>query len=290
MADRPRADRPTLPPELEDALRAPVALHTAERGRRVDAIMGALHAEPAPKVQTSSAPSWLDRLRVSRQHDLPPTVSRWRRRGVLGSAGALAVAAVLTLWVGVTSLTDVFSHSATVLARAEVIGDTVIPRLVPRVESALAPSRVDVSTSRVDLGATTGARSHALGDTLYQTVYDTLYDTIYDTMRIVRFALRAPSANHVALVRNLTISAIASTTSATDVNGTHAEQRFRVARDLASGLWELRTVVPRDAVAQSYAFVVNETDRVPVRATSWTTRPPAAARTSSERPLSDTSF
>lgn len=225
-----------LPPDLEQALRTPAPLPAAERARRLDAIMGAVHRAPAAHEHAASpsgTPSWTDRVRVALRRDLPPTSSRWRRRGVLGTAGALAVAAMLTLWVGVTTLTDVLSHSAIVLARAEVIGDTVIPRLVPRVAPSLTRA----------------------------TVGDTLYETLYDTMRIVRFALRAPSATRVAFVHTDNRANAEPARSAT-------ERHIRVARDLASGLWELRTVVPRDAVARSYAFVVNETDRIPVHAVS----------------------
>lgn len=229
-----------LPPDLEQALRTSVSLPSAERARRLDAIMGAVHREPAarePLASHGGPPSWTNRVRVALRRDLPPTISRWRRRGVLGSAGALAVAAMLTMWVGVTSLTDVLSRSAIVLARAEVIGDTVIPRLVPRVAPALTRA----------------------------TVGDTLYETLYDTMRIVRFALRAPSATRVAFVHTDNRS---DNRSDARPAGSATERHIRVARDLASGLWELRTVVPRDAVARSYAFVVNETDRIPVHTVS----------------------
>jgi hypothetical protein len=126
------------------------------------------------------------------------------------------------MWVGVTSLTDVFGRSSTMLARAEVIGDTIIPRLAPSDELRVVIEK--------------GALQRALRDTLY------------DTMRIVRFALRAPAATQVTLVESVSDAPVGD-----------------VARDLASGLWELRAVVPRDAVSRAFAFIVDDVHRVPVR-------------------------
>ncbi len=209
MADTPT---PLLPAELQDLLRQLRPVDAAQRVRSMDAIMAAVHVMPAP-----------------RRWSLPPSITRWRRRGVLAPAGALAVGLLLTLWTGVTSLTDVLSRSSSaVLAKAEIIGDTVIPRLVP----------VADETRLVTAGGVRRA----------------LHDTLYDTMRIVRFALRAPEATRVMLVE----SASAALPGA---QGT----RFAVARDLASGLWEMRTVVSRHAVADAFAFVVDDAQRVPVR-------------------------
>lgn len=190
-----------LPAELADELRAPVAV--ADRERRLDAIMSGVRAAPSP----------------TRGLRLPPTLRRWRR-GVLSPVGAALVALALFAWGGVTSLTDVLQRSSAMLARAEVLGDTVIARRIaegrPRTDSVVA--------------------------------------TLYDTMRIVRFALRAPTASRVALVR-------------TDAPTAPAVRVAMVER-AASGLWELRTVVPRDAVTSAFAFVVDDAHQVPVRATS----------------------
>jgi hypothetical protein len=183
----------------------------ARRARSVDAIMTSVHAMPTPR-------GW----------SLPPSITRWRRRGVLAPAGALAFGLLLTLWTGVTSLTDVFNRSSSaVLAKAEIIGDTVIPRLVP----------------------STGERLVAAGG-----VRQALHDTLYDTMRIVRFALRAPEATRVMLVES-------ASAALPDAQGT----QLAVARDLASGLWEMRTVLHRNAVAGAFAFVVDDAQRIPVR-------------------------
>lgn len=248
---------PLLPPELEAALRAPARLADAERTRRSDNIMAAI-AE-LPSVAAPTARRWA----------LPPSITRWRRRGVLAPAGGLAVALLVTMWVGVTSFTSVLERSGTVLARAEVIGDTIIPRLVPRGRAGTAGF---TPASVLATAGTAASRG------------DTLYDTIYDTMRIVRFALHAPSATQVSLVQTLA-SGVATGLAggvARSMTGAlpgslrdSAARQLGVARDLASGLWELRTVVPRDAVAQSFEFVVNGTDRVPVRAAGFST--PAAA-------------
>lgn len=195
-----------LPPELLDALRAPVAL--ADRPRRVDAIMDAVYDAPRP-------------ARTLRH---PPMRSRWRR-GLLAPAGAAVVALMLTLWAGLTSFTDVLERSATrVLARAEVVGDTVVERLAPR--------------------------------------RDTVFATLYDTLRIVRFALRAPAASQVSLIEVAASGRAASTGTGTLV---------AAARQVADGLWELRTVVPRDAVARAYAFVIDDTQQVsvPIGRTGW---------------------
>lgn len=228
---------PLLPPELEAALRAPIPLANAERTRRSDNIMAAVAELPVV-----AAP-------VARRWMLPPSVTHWRRRGVLAPAGALAVALLVTMWVGVTSFTNAFERSGTVVARAEVLGDTVIPRLEPRAVAVAAPA----------------------------TMYDTLYDTVYDTMRIVRFALHAPSATRVSLVHTLA-SGVAHAVTNT------------VARDLASGLWELHTIVAADAVAGSFEFIVNDTDRVPVRAVGFSA--PVSGRRSAARlqPSSDTAL
>jgi hypothetical protein len=198
-----------LSAELRALLQDTSEREPGARSRQADAIMAAVRTMPAP-----------------RRSLLPPSMTRWRRRGVLAPAGGVAVAFLLTMWFGVTSLTDVFSRSSAMLARAEVLGDTVIPRLVPAAERAVV----------------------AHGGRLEQA----LRDTLYDTMRIVRFALHAPAATQVRLVR------AASNVPLGDV-----------AR-VASGLWELRTVVPRaagtrDAVSRSFAFVVDDTHRVPVR-------------------------
>jgi hypothetical protein len=206
-----------LPVELADALRAPVAV--ADRDRRLDAIMAGVRAAPAP----------------ARSRRLPPTLLRWRR-GVLSPAGAAVVALALLAWGGVTSLTDVLQRSSAMLARAEVLGDTVIAR-------------------RVTEG---------------RPLRDSMVATLYDTMRIVRFALRAPTASRVALVR-------------TDAP-TAPAVRVAMVEQAASGLWELRTVVPRDAVAGAYAFVVDDSRQVPVRATS-TGLVPAARRADPARAL-----
>ncbi len=194
-----------LPSELRDLFRAPPAFHSSTTARQADTIMAAVRELPAP-----------------RRWSLPPTLTRWRRRGVLAPAGSLAVAFLLTMWVGVTSLTDVFGRSSTMLARAEVIGDTIIPRLAPSDELRVVIEK--------------GALQRALRDTLY------------DTMRIVRFALRAPAATQVTLVESVSDAPVGD-----------------VARDLASGLWELRAVVPRDAVSRAFAFIVDDVHRVPVR-------------------------
>lgn len=229
MADTPT---PLLPAELQDALRQPLRVDAARRTRSVDAIMASVRVLPAP-----------------RRWSLPPTITRWRRRGVLAPAGALAFGLLLTLWTGVTSLTDVFNRSSSaVLAKAEIIGDTVIPRLVP-------------STSEGRLASAGGVRQ-------------ALHDTLYDTMRIVRFALRAPEATRVMLVES-------ASAALPDVQGL----QLAVARDVASGLWEMRTVLPRDAVAGAFAFVVDDAQRIPVR-------PPMSepAFWLREQALADTSF
>lgn len=194
-----------LPPELRDLFRHAAPHDAATATRQADAIMTAVRGLPAP-----------------RRWSMPPTLTRWRRRGILAPAGGLAVAFLLTMWVGVTSLTDVFTRSGTMVARSEVIGDTIIPRLAPRDEL-----RVVIEE---------GALQRALRDTLY------------DTMRIVRFALRAPAASQVTLVESVSDVPVGT-----------------VVRDLASGLWELRAVVPRDAVSRAFAFVVDDVHRVPVR-------------------------
>ncbi len=196
-------DDAQLPSELRDLFQQPSAFEPAAMARQADNIMTAVREMPSPR-------RWL----------LPPTLTRWRRRGVLAPAGGIAVAFLLTMWMGVTSLTDVFSRSSAMLARAEVIGDTVLPRVAP------THPRYDVSEQG--------------------TLRRALRDTLYDTMRIVRFALRAPAASQVTLV---------------DSDSLIGE----VAQDLASGLWELRTVVPRDAVSRAFAFVVDDVHRVPVR-------------------------
>ncbi len=229
MADTPT---PLLPAELQDALRQPLPVDAARRARSVDTIMTAVRVMPAP-----------------RRWSLPPSITRWRRRGVLAPAGALAFGLLLTLWTGVTSLTDVFNRSSSaVLAKAEIIGDTVIPRLVP----SGAASRVAEAGS----------------------VRQALHDTLYDTMRIVRFALRAPEATRVMLVES-------ASAALSDAQGI----QFAVARDVASGLWEMRTVLRRDAVAGAFAFVVDDAQRIPVR-------PPVSepAFGPREQALSDTSF
>jgi hypothetical protein len=197
------ADQSTdlLPAELADALRAPVAV--ADRERRLDAIMTGVRTAPTP----------------SRALRLPPTLRRWRR-GVLSPVGGAVVALLLFAWGGVTSLTDVLQRSSAMLARAEVLGDTVIARHV----------------------------AHG------RPLRDTMVATLYDTMRIVRFALRAPTASRVALVR-------------TDAP-TAPAVRVATVEQAASGLWELRAVVPRHAVAGAYAFVVDDVRHVPVRAMS----------------------
>ncbi len=200
-------DDDALPAELRELFGAPAPFDPAAQSRQADAIMAAVRELPAP-----------------RRWSLPPTLTRWRRRGVLAPAGGVAVAFLLTMWLGVTSLTDVFSRSSAMLARAEVIGDTIIPRLAPSDELRVVIEK--------------GALRRALRDTLY------------DTMRIVRFALRAPSASHVTLVESASEAPVGE-----------------VARDMASGLWELRTVVPRDAVSRAFAFVVDDVHRVPVRGT-----------------------
>lgn len=197
MADRTSTQ---LPPALVDALREPAPV--SDRARRLDAIMTAVHGAPAP----------------SRALRHPPTRSRWRR-GLLAPAGAVMVALLVTLWGGLASFTTVLERGATtVLARADVVGDTVVERLA-------APRR------------------------------DTVFATLYDTLRIVRFALRAPAASQVSL-----IEVAASARSASSSSGT----LIAAARQVADGLWELRTVVPRDAVARAYAFVIDESQQVPV--------------------------
>lgn len=229
MADTPT---PLLPAELQDLLREPLPVDAARRSRASDAIMLAVRELPAPR-------RWL----------LPPSIGRWRRRGVLAPAGALAFGLLLTLWTGVTSLTDVFSRSSSaVLAKAEIIGDTVIPRLV-----SLEPD------GRL---ATVGG------------VRQALHDTLYDTMRIVRFALRAPEATRVMLVQ----------TASAALPGVQGIQ-LAVARDVASGLWEMRTVVPRNTVAGAFAFLIDDAQRIPVR-------PPMFETTFGprEQALADTSF
>ncbi len=190
-----------LPAELTDALRAPIAL--ADRERRLDTIMHGVRSAPAP----------------TRALHLPPTLRRWRR-GVLSPVGGAVVALLLFTWGGVTALTDVLQRSSAMLARAEVLGDTVIARQVA------------------------GGRP----------LRDSMVATLYDTMRIVRFALRAPTASRVALVR-------------TDAP-TAPVVRVATVERAASGLWEVRTVVPRHAVAGAFAFVVDDAHQVPVRATS----------------------
>jgi hypothetical protein len=188
-----------LPPALVDALREPASV--SDRARRLDAIMTAVHGAPAP----------------SRALRHPPTRSRWRR-GLLAPAGAVVVALMVTLWGGLASFTTVLERGATsVLARADVVGDTVVERLAPR--------------------------------------RDTVFATLYDTLRIVRFALRAPAASQVSL-----IEVAASARSASAGTGT----LIAAARQVADGLWELRTVVPRDAVARAYAFVIDDAQQVPV--------------------------
>jgi len=84
---------------------------------------------------------------------------------------------------------------------------------------------------------------------------DTVFATLYDTLRIVRFALRAPAASQVSLIE-VAASARAGSTSTNTL--------IAAARQVADGLWELRTVVPRDAVARAYAFVIDESHQVPV--------------------------
>jgi len=188
-----------LPPALVEALREPAPL--SDRPRRLDAIMTAVHRAPAP----------------SRALRHPPTRSRWRR-GLLAPAGAAMVALMVTLWGGLASFTTVLERGAsTVLARADVVGDTVVERLAPRRDSVFA--------------------------------------TLYDTLRIVRFALRAPAASQVSLIEVAASGRSASTGTGTLV---------AAARQVADGLWELRTVVPRDAVARAYAFVIDEAQQVPV--------------------------
>ncbi len=207
-----------LPSDLQEALRRPVPCDAVDRTRRVDAIMAGVRALPAPG--RGSAPV----------RSLPPTLAR--RRGVLGPAGGVVVACALTLWLGVTSLTDLFGRSAAPAAAVEVIGDTVIRRLVP---GAGHPGTSAAGVAR-----------------------QALRDTLYDTMRIVRLALRAPAASQVTLVQS--------------ASGAEARvRRLAAARDLAAGVWEVRTVVPRDAVTRTFAFVVDGTHRVPVRI------PPSAA-------------
>ncbi len=209
MAD---ANTPLLPTELEAAFRQAAPVDQARRARSIDAIMATVTTLPAP-----------------RRWSLPPSMTRWRRRGMLAPAGGLAVTALMALWMGVTALTDVFQRgSSAVLARAEFIGDTVIARLVPVVDE----------TRLVRAGGMAAA----------------LHDTLYDTMRIVRFALRAPEASQVTLVG-------AAPANVPDAQ----ESRISVARDIASGLWEMRTVLPRDAVASAFAFVVDDAQRIPVR-------------------------
>ncbi len=194
-----------LPPELRDLFRESAQSDPATATRQADAIMTAVRELPAP-----------------RRWSMPPTLTRWRRRGILAPAGGMAVAFLLTMWVGVTSLTDVFNRSSTMVARAEFIGDTIIPRLAPSDELRVVIEK--------------GALQRALRDTLY------------DTMRIVRFALRAPAASQVTLVESVSDVPVGE-----------------VVRDLASGIWELRAVVPRDAVSRAFAFVVDDVHRVPVR-------------------------
>jgi hypothetical protein len=194
-----------LPPALVDALREPAPV--SDRARRLDTIMTAVHGAPAP----------------SRALRYPPTRSRWRR-GLLAPAGALMVALMVTLWGGLASFTTVLERGATtVLARADVVGDSVVERLAaPRVA---IPRR------------------------------DTVFATLYDTLRIVRFALRAPAASQVSLIEVAASARAASVSSGTLI---------AAARQVADGLWELRTVVPRDAVARAYAFVIDESQQVPV--------------------------
>lgn len=188
-----------LPPALVEALREPAPL--SDRTRRLDAIMTAVHGAPAP----------------SRALRHPPTRSRWRR-GLLAPAGAAMVAVLVTLWGGLASFTTVLERGATsVLARADVVGDTVVERLAPQ--------------------------------------RDTVFATLYDTLRIVRFALRAPAASQVSLIEVAATARSASTGTGTLI---------AAARQVADGLWELRTVVPRDAVARAYAFVIDEAQQVPV--------------------------
>lgn len=209
MAD---SQTPLLPAELQDALREPLPVDKNRHARSVDAIMAAVYDMPAP-----------------RRMSLPPTIARWRRRGVLAPAGVLAFGVMFALFSGVNMLTDVFSRSSSaVMARAEIIGDTVIPRLVPAVGEAR--------------------------QVLAGGIQRSLHDTLYDTMRIVRFALRAPAATRVMLVES----------SVAERAGVPASQ-MTVARDLASGLWEMRTVVSRNTLARAFEFVVDDAQRIPVR-------------------------
>jgi hypothetical protein len=80
-----------------------------------------------------------------------------------------------------------------------------------------------------------------IGDTVVaEPVTSRLASAIADTLRIVRFALRAPSASRVALSGDF------NAWSSTATQLTH---------DKKTGMWTARIAVPRSA--RSYAFVVN---------------------------------
>lgn len=149
-----------LPPDLLDALRAPVPV--PDRDRRLDDIMRAVRTT-RPEPRRGLAWAW------------PPSLHRLRR-GVLAPAASAIVAFAFLLLAGTESISAVFSTHAGLVGRLEVLGDTVIAR-------AANPQA-------------TAAATRPLAPT---PLRDTVVATLYDTLRIVRLALRAPQAVQVVL-------------------------------------------------------------------------------------------
>jgi hypothetical protein len=199
----PDAPISPLPPDVLEALRAPVAV--PDRGRRLDDIMRAVRRRAAP---LGRGAAWTS----------PPSLGRLRR-GVLAPATGGLVALGLLLAGGTDTVSAFVASHAGLVAHAHVLGDTVIARGTPHAATGLGAT---------GLGAT------GRGSPSPTPLRDTVVATLYDTLRIVRLALRAPHAAQVTLAgaRDASLPAPRVVTSARTPDG-RWELRAVVPRDVA---------------------------------------------------------